>query len=256
MGYQSTVILFDKIDEYPDINADVDKIVDFVKGILLDTDLLYTRGLSIVFSIWSDAKRALNKAGFRFDKFEDINIEWNDNELEQLIDKRLQFFTIEKDRPVTMKALLPNDNDRKLAIELANKSPRSLIKLLGTFYNMEHDTSGVNSFRPQTIAIGMTKYCKNFDYYSNQYVKTGGKNDLYSWINKILLLRRISFTSDDVKKEFSLTVKNSQTYIQNMTKLQLIKEALRPDENGQTIYEVIDPRLKYLISRGILELGE
>ena len=85
IGYKSIVILFDKIDEYPEINANVDKIVDFVKDILLDTDFLYTKGLSIIFSIWSDAKRALNKAGVRFDKFEDINIEWDDTELEMLI---------------------------------------------------------------------------------------------------------------------------------------------------------------------------
>lgn len=45
-------------------------------------------GLSIVFSIWSDAKRSLkNKAGVRFDKFEDINIEWSNHELEKLINK-------------------------------------------------------------------------------------------------------------------------------------------------------------------------
>ena len=90
IGYKSIVILFDKIDEYPEINANVDKIVDFVKDILLDTDFLYTKGLSIIFSIWSDAKRALNKAGVRFDKFEDINIEWDDTELEMLINKRLE----------------------------------------------------------------------------------------------------------------------------------------------------------------------
>ena len=35
IGYKSIVILFDKIDEYPEINANVDKIVDFVKDILL-----------------------------------------------------------------------------------------------------------------------------------------------------------------------------------------------------------------------------
>lgn len=89
IGYKTTVILFDRIDEYGPINANTGKIVEFVKEILLDTDLLLTKDLSIVFSIWSEAKNKLNQAGVRYDKFEDINIEWREKDLVKLIDKRL-----------------------------------------------------------------------------------------------------------------------------------------------------------------------
>lgn len=254
IGYKSIVILFDKIDEYPEVNANVDKIVDFVKDILLDTDLLYTKGLSIVFSIWSDAKRALNKAGVRFDKFEDIAIEWDDGELESLIDKRLKYYTINKATPVTMKSLLPKDSDRKLVLNLANKSPRALIKLLGTFYSLEHNSNGVSYFCSDTLAKGMSNYCHSYDYYSNQSNKIGGKMDLYSWINKILQLKQTSFTAENVKSEFVLTSKSATNYIQTMLRYELIKESIRPDENGNTIYDVVDPRLRFLISRGVMEL--
>ena len=236
------------------INANVDKIVDFVKDILLDTDFLYTKGLSIIFSIWSDAKRALNKAGVRFDKFEDINIEWDDTELEMLINKRLEYYTINKEHPVTMGSLLPQISDRKLVLSLSNKSPRALIKLLGTFYSLEHNSNGINCFTPETLAKGMMQYCLSYDYYSNQSVKVGGKIDLYGWINKILQMKRTSFTADAVKAEFVLTPKNTNTYIQSMMRYELIKENIRPDEDGKTIYDVIDPRLQFLISRGVSEL--
>lgn len=254
IGYKSTVVLFDKIDEYPDINADVNKIVDFVKDILLDTDFLYTKDLSIVFSIWSDAKRALNKAGVRFDKFEDINIEWTDKELERLIDKRLKYYTINNNSVVSMETLVPNKTDRQTIIDLADKSPRSLIKLLGTLYNMEHDTEGIVSFRTDTLSKGMVSYCRNFDYFSNQSVKIGGKTDLYGWINKILQIKLINFTTDDVKREFNLSSKSTNTYIQNMSRFELIKENLEPTKDGMTSYRVVDPRLCFLISRGIQEL--
>lgn len=254
IGYKSIVILFDKIDEYPEINANVDKIVDFVKDILLDTDFMYTKGLSIIFSIWSDAKRALNKAGVRFDKFEDINIEWDDTELEMLINKRLEYYTINKEYPVTMESLLPQISDRKLVLSLSNKSPRALIKLLGTFYSLEHNSNGIHFFTPDTLAKGMMQYCLSYDYYSNQSVKVGGKIDLYGWINKILQMKRTSFTADAVKAEFVLTPKNTNTYIQNMMRYELIKENIRPDDEGKTVYDVIDPRLQFLISRGVSEL--
>lgn len=253
--YKSIVILFDKIDEYSGVNADVEKIVDFIKDILLDTDFMYTQGLSIVFSIWSEAKRALNKAGVRFDKFEDINIEWTDTDLEQLIDKRLKYYTIDPGNTITMKSLIPIDTDRQYVFQLANSSPRSLIKLLGTFYSMEHDADNIKVFSPAAISNGMIHYCQHFDYYSNQSIKIGGKTDLYSWISKVLSLKLCSFTIEDIKKEFVLTQKNALTYIQTMSRLELIKENIRPSTDGNTVYDVADPRLRFLISRGITELA-
>lgn len=255
VGYQSIVVLFDKIDEYPAVNADVEKIVTFIKDILLDTDLLYIQGVSIVFSIWSDAKRALNKAGFRYDKFEDINIEWTDDELEALINKRLLYFSIDKQSPVTMNSLIPNPNDKKDVLELAGGSPRSLIKLLGTLYNLEHNSHNLTSFRPESISRGTIQYCKTFDYYSNQSYKAAGKIDLYGWINRILQMKRIFFSAEVLKDEFGLNIKGPATYVQNMTKYGLIRECLRPGDDGLPIYEVIEPRIKYLISRGILEIS-
>ena len=89
LNYESIVVLFDKIDEFSEINADVNKVAEFTLQILTDTDLLYTNKLSIVFSLWSEVKRTLNSRGVRFDKFQDIDISWRDEELEQIINKRL-----------------------------------------------------------------------------------------------------------------------------------------------------------------------
>ena len=89
LNYESIVVLFDKIDEFAEINADINKVAEFTLQILTDTDLLYTNKLSIVFSLWSEVKRTLNNRGVRFDKFQDIDISWRDEELEHIIDKRL-----------------------------------------------------------------------------------------------------------------------------------------------------------------------
>ena len=130
MGYDSIVVLFDKIDEFSDVNSDINKVADFTLPILTDTDLLYTSKLSIVFSLWSEVKRTLNNRGVRFDKFQDIDISWREEELEQIIDKRLQFYSINKEVSVTLKSLVPFDNDRKAILNLAGGSPRSLIYLM------------------------------------------------------------------------------------------------------------------------------
>ena len=126
--------------------------------------------------------------------------------------------------------------------------------MLGTFYSLEHNSNGINCFTPETSAKGMMQYCLSYEYYSNQSVKVGGKIDLYGWTNKILQMKRTLFTADTVKAEFVLTPKNTNTYIQSMMRYELIKENIRPDEDGKTIYDVIDPRLQFLISRGVSEL--
>lgn len=94
LNYESIVVLFDKIDEFAEINADINKVAEFTLQILTDTDLLYTNKLSIVFSLWSEVKRTLNNRGVRFDKFQDIDISWRDEELEHIIDKRLYYYSI------------------------------------------------------------------------------------------------------------------------------------------------------------------
>lgn len=96
LNYGSIVVLFDKIDEFSEINADVNKVSEFTLQILTDTNLLYTNKLSIVFSLWSEVKRTLNNRGVRFDKFQDIDISWRDEELEQIINKRLLHYSINK----------------------------------------------------------------------------------------------------------------------------------------------------------------
>ena len=120
LGYKSIVVLFDKIDEFPLINSDVDKVTDFTFEVLSDTEFLYADKLSIVFSLWSEVKRSLNKRGVRFDKFKEIDIRWNREELEPLIDKRLKEFSIDKTNPVTLSQLIPNENDKNIAIELSD----------------------------------------------------------------------------------------------------------------------------------------
>ena len=72
MNYKSVVVMFDKIDEVPGINADIEKVTTFMYDFLTDNNLLYTPKLSIVVSLWSEVKKSLNKRGVRFDKFKEI----------------------------------------------------------------------------------------------------------------------------------------------------------------------------------------
>jgi hypothetical protein len=256
LNYNSIVILFDKIDEFPLINADVEKVTDFTIEILSDTDLLYSDKLSIVFSLWSEIKRSLNRRGVRFDKFKEIDIRWTTNELEPLIDKRLEHFSIDKTNPVTLKSLIPSDNDRNTLLKLADHSPRSLIRLLGDIYIEDYQKIGVTSFTSKAISNGFINFCRKFDYESQSPSKLGKSTDLISWINRILRIRKETFSIEDLNTVFTLKTPTSVKHIEMMIKLGLIKENYMQTYGGETIYAVIDPKIKFLMTRSVLELDQ
>jgi hypothetical protein len=256
LEFDSIVILFDKIDEFQKINGDVDKVTDFTIEILSDTDLLYSDKLSIVFSLWSEVKRSLNKRGIRFDKFKDVDTRWKTSELEPLINKRLKHFSKDKLSPVTLKILMPREEDRKTALELADHSPRSLIRLMGEIYNEDYQQKNLTAFTNDAISNGFISFCKGFDYESQTPSKQGKGNDLVNWINRLLRLRKTQFSIEDLNAAFTQKSNISIKHIETMVKLGLIKENYMKTPQGDNMYEIVDPKIKFLIKRQILDLGQ
>ncbi len=256
LKYESIVVLFDKIDEFAEINADINKVAEFTIQILTDTDLLYTNKLSIVFSLWSEVKRTLNNRGVRFDKFQDIDISWRDEELEQIIDKRLLYYSVNKKNPVCLKSLIPFENDRKNILSLAGGSPRSLISLMSRLYDEEMgnnvNNSDVVSFSSVSISKGLIEFCRRFDYESHQPSKVSDKNNYYNWLNKVLLIKKPYFSISEICAVFNIKATTAQKYLSEMEKLGIIIPDVSGDDD--VIYRTTDPRICYLMSRGISSL--
>lgn len=251
IGFNSIAILFDGIDEYSLVSSDAVTVTKFTEGILKDTQLLYTDNLSIVFSLWSEVKSSLNTKGVRFDKFPEIHIDWTDGELESLIDKRLLHFSENKLNPVKLETLVGSQMYKNQIMELANKSPRSLIDLLHKISYKEINENVV-SFSPGAIAEGIMVYCKTFDYISLCPLHV--KDDYMSWLNKLLSIRLCDFSLEQMAIALNLRTKTNtpQTYISELKKRGLI--SLTESIDGNTIYKIVDPRLRYLVSKGITEL--
>lgn len=259
LGYKSIVVLFDKIDEFSAVNSDINKVADFTLPILTDTDLLYTSKLSIVFSLWSEVKRTLNQKGVRFDKFQDIDISWRDEELEKIIDKRLKYYSINKDIPATLKSLVPLDNDRKTILELAGGSPRSLISLLCRLYEEEtgddNEGSSVSSFSPSTISKGCIEFCKRFDYESLQPSKVSDKKNYYNWLNKVLMMKKPYFTQSEICSVFSIKMSTASKYISEMERMGIVAPVNENGDGAEPFFRILDPRISFLMSRGITSLS-
>ena len=128
VGFKNTVVFLDRIDEFRALDGKINNMVQFTEQILRDTDLLYSKHLSLVFSIWTEVKQRLNEKGVRFDKFKPIDITWTNEDILRVLNKRLNHFSIVE--PYNVDNLFERKDELSSLIELSNKSPRDLSRKL------------------------------------------------------------------------------------------------------------------------------
>lgn len=249
VGFCKTVILLDKIDEYQELQQDVNKIGAFTAEILTDTELLLNNMISFGISLWSEVKTELS-GSVRFDKFDAVDVSWQSTDLEQIIDKRLSYFSI--NRKVTLNYLIKSKNDRNDILKLANKSPRDLISILSTIHQEQANLNiKLDYFTSQSISNGLINFCLNYDYDSQFSSKVGRKKEIKAMINKILSTKNNRFTAKILADTLNQNNAQSEGQIKLMKKYRLIREEEIMMENSLKSYEVIDPKIEFMLSRSI-----
>lgn len=252
LEFHATIILFDKIDEYQELNQDVSKIGAFASEILSDTELLLNDRLAIGFSLWSELRAELSGT-VRFDKFGFIDVRWKASDLEPLINKRIKFFS--KNGNKTLSDLFPNELDRGEIIHLANNSPRDFITLLSDIYREQsNNNQDVTFFDDKSISRGLISFCSNYDFDSIYPSKSGRNKEIKSMINRILGVRLTRFTIKQLADTFNLNAPQSEGQIRLMINYRLIREDDILGPNNIKYYEVIDPKVEYLIRRIITKI--
>lgn len=252
IDFETTVILFDKIDEYQNLDQDISKIATFTKEILSDTELLMNEKCAIGFSLWSELKTELEGV-VRFDKFGLIDVRWSSNDLLQLINKRIRHFSVKKD--LTLESIMPNLNERNEVLNVAYKSPRDLISCLGRIYQEQSNINPhVTEFGGSAISKGLIDFCSTYDYESVYPSKTGKSKDIKSTINKILQVKLTRFTLKNLSDTFTLSPAQAEGQIKLMIKYNLVREDDIMGANDVKYYEVIDPKIMFLIRRAITKI--
>lgn len=252
LGFNNTVIFFDRIDEFKALDGKINNIVDFTVQVLKDTDLLYSKELSLVFSIWNEIRRKLNEKGIRFDKFKPIDVSWTDDDTLKILEKRLTYFAIKK--PYNADEILEDKTWILDLIGLVNKSPRDLIRLFSTIYDEQSISNSESKvFQKEIITQAKIKYCKHYDYYSVFPSKIGTKEDIVSIVNKVLKVGKKNFKSSNLVSEFKFSTQSANSYIKIMKDYGLIHD------NEQIVsttkeYIVIDTKINYLIENNIKAL--
>lgn len=247
IGYHNVVILIDKIDENRNLRGSINEVCTFIEEVLKDTNLLMQNDFGIVFSIWDEVRNVLASRGVRFDKFRPIDVTWTTEEILQIINKRLSFFS---NKTNNIQDLLADVTEKDGIIQLANFSPRDLFHLMANIYDEQSIIDSTTSyFTSEAIKKGKLKFCEEYEYYALFPSNRGSKDDVFRNINRLLKTGKTTLRSNDLASVLKVNPATANSYIKIMSDFNFIKMT---DE--QYVYNVIDPKIKYLIENKIIEI--
>ena len=251
-GYKTTVIFFDKIDEYAKLNGGISAVADFLESFLKDTTILMNKSYSLVFSLWDVLKPELTNSGVRFDKIKPIDITWQIENLKEILNTRTKYFSNGKK---TISDIILSDSKINDVIALSNNSPRYLFRQLSYIYDQQAEINSQSKvLSEEAIEKGQLVYSKGFEYYAIYPTKRGSKEDILTNINRLLKIGKNIIVTKDFVEVYKVSTATAISYIKIVQEYNLVKELTEKTEDGAKIYEINDPVIKHLIKYGITEL--
>lgn len=250
-GFEQVVIIMDKIDEYHPIASDIVKISEFVKGILRDNTLILNDNVVFVFSIWTQVKNKLEVEGIRFDKIEIDNIHWSNQKLMEILNTRLAYFSTAE--PVLFNDIVQNERNRIKIIQLANGSPRDLMILMKSIYDVQNSNNEFSSnFSQKSIDRGIKEFILNYNFSAHSAViRKKERSNVQQDINCLLKVQLMQFDLEKLKHKSSLkNVNQANDLCARLISLELICENNDFGDRGHKLYTVIDPKIEHLIKSG------
>lgn len=253
LGYPKPLVFFDKLDEDARFENDSDEIVNFISSILLDSKLLLNPNIQIIFSIWGIPFEGLSSR-FRTQKNNVYRIDWNQEELERVLNQRLYVYSNKKIK--NYKELFEEDVTVELLetiFDLCNANPRDLWHIFDQLFNTQHSLDSNKKISNEAIQLGLERFVVNFDFYEHYPRKKGARkntNDVYTYIQHLLKLSDHDFTNAELK-EMASTGGSTTNYITGMCNLGLTKKTSRKRNNGSVVYEICDPKIIYAIKNSL-----
>lgn len=253
LDYKTTVVFFDKIDEYSKLTSNISSVADFLETILKDTTILMHKSYALVFSLWDVIRPDLANSGVRFDKIKPVDITWQTEDLEKILDKRIKFFSDDKKSIVNV---IPSQNYLISIITLSNNSPRYLFRQLSYIYdNQSQMDQNADSFSNQAIEKGQHTYCLAFDYYAIYPTKRGSKDDILTNINRLLKIGKEVIRTKDFVDAYKVSTPTAISYIKIVQDYNLVKEMTETDGVAK-MYKILDPVILHLIKSNVTEIRQ
>lgn len=252
VGYNRVVIILDQIDEHVPLDGQTTKIVEFTKNIFKDNSLINNDEVTFVVSLWSKLKDKLAVEGVRFDKIEEIELNWKDPKLLEMLNRRISFFSV-LNSDLKINQFIENTHHVDSIIKLSNGNPRDLFGILASIYREQSEISqDSNVFSIEAINRGINSFISNYNYLAHGTSESKKEiSDIKYYINCILKTSQIQF---DLQNLVSNTNINNVNKANDVCKLlisyNILEELDTGEGNGHRMFKVIDPKIEYFIKTG------
>ncbi|SFL43048.1 hypothetical protein SAMN04244574_04282 [Azotobacter beijerinckii] len=243
-GFSGVCILVDKLDETPATSNSAESTAKLIYPLLAHIQLLEIQGFSWILFIWSIVQQHFNeKHSIRLDKIAHANISWEPDNLKDMLNKRIRFFSSGRiDFIDLFDDSIRSDETINLIISISVGSPRELIKLMDIIVR-EHDARDSQGLiNNDSLEIGLNKYCTE---------------TIESWYSKSLLQQvyrvgKNSFVNKDVQSTFKISDQGARVKIKTWEDSGLVKQSgtVPSDAGGKPVYRYIvsDPRVIRIIN--------
>lgn len=247
LGYKRVIVFFDQIDEYKLLKSQIESISNFILPIITDNSLLYMDSIGFEFVIWNKVKVKLKEKQVRFDKFVPIDIGWTEEEIKNIIDRRIQYFSDNK--IIVLEKIISKEYIKEI-LEVVEGSPRNTIKLLHNIYlEQSRINENVSSFSNEAVKVGINNFCMTYEYemlYPESQIKKS--------IDKIMKVKKVEFEIKDLTDQYKVSSQSGINWIKNMQDYALVEEIDNSGSNKKK-YRVIDKKLVYLIRNDLRYIG-
>lgn len=244
-GYTNLIIFFDKVDEQPEFASNIENVAKKLSPLVVNNKILLDNRFSLVFLLWSRIKEELSKNGVRFDKLRPIDVNWNDTELESILDKRVTYFS---ERKVTkIRSLFQIEDNFSLVLQLSNKSPRDALNLLSCIYEIQEELGGdLSLFSPTASNKGVINFLTNYNFRSIYPPQKGTRQDIKMVISKLKKIGKSKFTINDMMRIFKKTQPSCLSDVNIMRNYGVIQEDMENVSVAKE-YVIIDPKIKFIV---------
>ena len=220
----------EKQDEYLDLFVDLQRTV-----------------LSKKVPMLNKLKDKMKEKQVRFDKSRPIDINWDKVEMKKMLSRRLEYFAVDKSKT---SEILVDEQQLDKIIEMANGSPRQLTMLLARIYE---EQSKINTtarvFSEEAVRLGMQNFSQTFEYelfFPGMTIK--------DVVNRILKVGKIKFSINDLAGATKKSPQTASNWIRTMKNIGFVEE-IEGDSGKAKIYNVIDPKIIYMIENKLNYVG-
>jgi len=250
--FDGIAVLLDKVDETSETNNSAESTAKLLYPLMSTTQLLEVEGFGWLVYLWDKVKELYgpNEQGVRIDKIANATIQWPQQFLSEMLDKRLAFYSqqaVTSFSQMCSDEISPEDTLAEM-IKLSMNSPRELIRIIDITIREHDELGGHGLLITSSVERALDKYV--VERLPSLYPK--------QVLQQVSRIKNLQFANSDLQAIFKTGSQNIRNRISKWQDCGIVAQTgTRPAQGGQQgrdafLYAVIDTRVRRLISRSLL----